>query len=96
MKLIAYGLLALVLTGCATVSQGRFTYCDVKKGEGKALDIRAGKNSIERILASPHHLVAYRKEDGTCMLAIEQANPDAVSELSTPLNTLASHTMFTP
>ena len=93
MKLVKYGVLALLLlSGCATVSEGRFTYCDVKKGDGKALDVRAGKHWYNRVLASPHHMTSYRKEDGACELVIEQANPDALSEFAGPLGTVVSHT----
>ena len=35
-------------------------------------------------------------QDGTCELVLEQANPDALSELSQPLDSIANHTMLTP
>lgn len=90
-RLVALAI-AVILGGCATVSEGRFTYCDVKNGQGKALDVRAGEHWYNRLLASPHHMTSYRKEDGTCELVIEQANPDTLSEISGPLGSVVSHT----
>jgi hypothetical protein len=86
---------ALAVAGCATVSDARFTVNDVKKGEGKALDVRTGEHWYNRLLASPHRLVIYRKEDGSLEVIPEQSNPDALTELSGPLGTVASHTVAT-
>jgi hypothetical protein len=92
MKLLKFaGLSLLLLAGCAPVSQASFDFNGIQKDHAVAYDIRTGEHWYNRLWASPHRLIAYRKEDGTLLVNVEQSNPDLLSELSGPLSGAASH-----
>ena len=96
-------LLLLAFAGCAQVNEKMFTVdCAVGRtpiaGElapGTAMAIDVSTSPIP-LLFAPHRAIARCDNDGVVTMNIETPVDTALSQLSTPLSTAASHVSYAP